>query len=80
MVRLEASLQGLEEARGKLERTAERVAKAGFTGMASAAPVDDVDFSQAAISLIEARNQYLLNSRVLNTAEDMNRYTFDLLG
>jgi hypothetical protein len=80
MVRLEAALQGLEDARGKLERTAGRVAKSGSFDFSAPPSADDVDLSAEAASWIEARNQYLLNLRTLKTADDLNRHTVDLLG
>jgi hypothetical protein len=80
MVRFDAALEGLGKARDQLERAAERVAGAGLPATSAASPVDDVDLSHEAVSLMEARNQYLLNLRTLKTADDLNRLTIDLLG
>ena len=62
MVRLDTALQGLEDARGKLERTAERVAKSGLPDASTPPSNDDVDLSAEAVSLMEARNQLLIAS------------------
>jgi len=59
------ALGGMEEAQKKLERTAERVARA------EAAPEDMVE-------LLSVRNQFETNARVIQTADEMTKRLLDI--
>ena len=59
------ALGGMEEAQNKLERTAERLARA------EAAPEDMVE-------LLSVRNQFETNARVIQTADEMTKRLLDI--
>lgn len=73
------ALQGLEAAQGQLERSAERLSRAGEMSP-DGAPVDPVDLSGEAVALLSARNNFETNARVLETADEMQRQVLDLFG
>ena len=79
MVRLDVPLKALAEASDKLDRIAERVAKAGSTDSPEISQADSLDLSHEAVSLMEVRNQYMVTLRTLQTADDLTRQTIDLL-
>jgi flagellar hook protein FlgE len=66
------ALDGLSRAAAQLEATAARIAR-------SADPADSVDLSAEMIALIEARNAFAINARVLRTANEMESHLVDLL-
>ncbi len=59
------ALGGMEEARKKLERTAERIAR-------PEAPPEDM------VELLSARNQFETNARVIQTADEMQKRLLDI--
>jgi len=66
------SLPGLERAQASFERAAGRMASAPQ-------PVDAVDLSTAAVDLLTARQDFTLNLKVLETSQQIQRETLDLL-
>ncbi len=66
----QAGLAGLQTAQTLLERTANRIA---------APPSDTLDLSAEMVSLLESRNLFETNIRVLQTADDMTKSTIDIL-
>jgi len=67
------ALGGMEKAQGSLEKAAARIAKA-------ADPAGDmVDLSTEMVSLMDARNQFQTNARVIHTGDDMQKTLLNLL-
>jgi hypothetical protein len=63
------ALSGLSQASAKLDSVARRVA---------AGPVDTVDLSHEAVSLIQAKNEFAANIELLKTADDLNKLALKL--
>jgi len=57
---------GMEEAQKKLERTAEQLAR-------TESPPEDM------VELLSARNRFVTNARVIQTAEEMQKRLIDIL-
>jgi flagellar hook protein FlgE len=62
-------LSSLNQASAKLDSIAQRVA---------AGPVDTVDLSNEAVSLIQTKNEFSANIRLLGTADDLNKLALNL--
>jgi flagellar hook protein FlgE len=62
-------LSSLNQARAKLDSIAQRVA---------AGPVDTVDLSNEAVSLIQTKNEFSANIRSLETEDDLNKLALTL--
>jgi flagellar hook protein FlgE len=71
-------LQGLEHAQASVQKTAERLAGTGAASTSPGTP-DTVDISQEMVSLMQARNDFAANIRMLKTADEMQRQVMDLL-
>jgi flagellar hook protein FlgE len=67
------AIGGLEEAQSQLESTAKRIAN-------PANPVDGVDLSQEAVSLMQARTDFQANLATLKVNDQMLHSLFDVLG
>ncbi len=67
------ALGGLEQAQSQLESTAKRIAS-------PANPVDGVDLSQEAVSLLQARSDFQANLATLKVGNQMTQSLFDVLG
>ena len=67
------AIGGLEQAQSQLENTAKRIAKPGN-------PVDGVDLSQEAVSLLQARTDFQANLATLKVNDQMVKSLFDVLG
>ena len=73
------ALNGLDQAEAMLERTADRLARLPLA-LEQPAPQDAVELSAEMVSLLEARNYFRINTRVLNTAFEMEEQLLDVLG
>ncbi len=73
------ALQGMERAQAQLERSAERLSRAGRPP-SDGVPADTVDLSAEMVGLLSARNAFAAMTRVLKTTDDMERHVIDLLG
>jgi flagellar hook protein FlgE len=71
MVDFSIPLSGLDRATSSLNQTASRLA----TG-----PADTVDLSAEMVALIEARNNFETNTKVIQTEDEMTRSLLNLLG
>jgi hypothetical protein len=69
------ALTGLDNAREQIETSGRRLASAASPDN----PGDTIDLSSAAAQLMAARNQYETNLQVLETGDQMERQTIDLL-
>jgi flagellar hook-associated protein FlgK len=67
------ALGGLEQAQSQLENTAKRIAN-------PVNPVDGVDLSQEAVSLLQARTDFQANLATLKVSDQMIQSLFDVLG
>lgn len=76
---LQTGLDGLRAAEAQLNRAAERIAKAGATDE-STPPVDVADLSAAAVAMMAARNHFEASSKVIETANEVQQSTINLLG
>ena len=70
---LGAALGGMQNAQGRFEKAAERIAGASFH------PTDSVDLSTDMVEMLAARNQYLSNARVIQTGDDMQKKLLNIL-
>ena len=71
---MNAALGGMQNAQVKLEKAAERIAGVSATSS------DSVDLSTEMVGLLAARDQFQVNVRVFQTAEDMQKKLLDVLG
>ncbi len=77
---LATALSGLDRAQGLFEQSANRLIGATGASPSSGQPASDaVDLSQAAVSLLTAKNQFALNINLLEVAENMQKTTIDIL-
>ena len=67
------ALQGLNQAQDQLQSTARRIAGAG-------SPTDSVNLSDAAVSLITAKNDFEANLNTIKVDDQMQKSTINLLG
>jgi flagellar basal body rod protein FlgC len=69
--------QGLDQAQGQFDQTAQRIAQTSLhTGPAQA---DSVSLSDEAVTLIGAKNDYQTNLSVAHVADEMQQETLNLL-
>jgi flagellar hook protein FlgE len=66
------ALTGMDMATTKLQSAANRIAGA-------ADPQDSVDLSAEMVALLEARNEFAVNARVVHTADQMQANLLDIL-
>lgn len=78
MIDFAAPLQGLNRAAQSFDRAASRIVSAPFA--ASAAPQDSVDLSTEMVNLLESRNDFSANAKVVHTAEEMSKTLIDMIG
>jgi flagellar basal body rod protein FlgC len=71
------ALQGLNRALGNFDQAATRMSEAAAPDASQ--PVDSVNLSDAALSLLSARNQFEANLKALATADGMAQRAIDLL-
>lgn len=71
--------QGMEQAQGRVEQAASRIASLGTAGANPAQPNDNINLSDEMISLMQAKNDFEANLKVAHTADDLQKQTLDLL-
>jgi len=71
--------QGLLQAQGQFEQTAQRISQAGLNTGSSTPPGDSVSLSDEAVSLMSAKNQYETDLGVAHVADEMQQATLNLL-
>ena len=71
--------QGLHQAQGQVEKTAQRIARVGMDTATPQTPTDSVNLSDEMVSLVSAKNQYEANLGVAHTASEMQKATLSLL-
>ena len=67
-----AALSGMHRAEARLEATAQRLARVSD-------PADTVDLSAEMVALLEARNDFAVNAKVLKTGDEIERVLLDVL-
>jgi hypothetical protein len=72
------ALRGLDQAQAQLEQAGGQLASIGANS-SDGIPADTVDLSQAAVSLLSAKNEFAANLKVLKIADELQRQTLDLL-
>lgn len=71
-------LEGMARALERLQKTSERIARAGVPAQNAAAD-DVVDLSPELVAMLEARNAYEANLEMTRAANEMAARTLDLL-
>jgi hypothetical protein len=71
------ALSGLERAQTAFDASATRLSRAALPQDTPA--VDSVDLSSAVVGLMTAQNNFKVNVKVAQTADDMQRATLDIL-
>ncbi len=74
---IQSGLEGLQRAQSAAEKSASRISRLSYGG---GAPEDVVDISAEAVALMTARNGFEASLRVIETGNELQRSTFDLLG
>ena len=67
------ALSGMNQAQTRLEGVAKRLARVSDSA-------DTIDLSTEMVALLEARNAYATNAKVLKTADEMHGSLLDVLG
>ena len=73
------SAEGLNKAEERVQRVAERLSRLPLAGDASA-PEDVIDLSAEVVALIEAKNLHGVNTKVIQTAAELDRHILNILG
>jgi flagellar basal body rod protein FlgG len=73
MIDFSNPLAGMERATTSLNQTASKIAKGSTPG-------DSVDLSTDVVSLIQARNSFESNTKVLQTEDEMTKRMLDIIG
>ncbi|MBS1856066.1 MAG: flagellar hook protein FlgE [Acidobacteria bacterium] len=71
---LSTAFSGLDAAQRKVESVARRIARPETNGG------DTQELSSAMVALLDAKNQFAANTKVVRTADDMQKRLLDMLG
>jgi hypothetical protein len=71
--------QGLQQAQGQFNQAAQHIAQVGLNTGQSQSPGDSVNLSDAAVSLMSAKNLYEADLGVVHTADQMQKAAINLL-
>jgi flagellar basal body rod protein FlgC len=74
MIDFQTPLTGLERASASLDRTAARIAAAPFPAG------DTVDLAAETIALLQARNDFAANVKVVQTFDQLSRSLLNIVG
>jgi flagellar hook protein FlgE len=72
-------LAGLKQAESRVEQASKRISR-GTGPPESAEPSDTVDLATETVQLIDAVNSYTANLRLIQTADELEKHTINLLG
>jgi len=72
--------QGLQQAQGQFEQTAQRIAQVGLNTGQSQGSSDSVSLSTEAVALLSSKNQYETDLGVAHAADELEKATLSLLG
>ena len=70
---MNAALSGMGNAQSTLEKTAERIAGGSKTAQ------DSVELTTEAVGMLAARDEFQLNARVFQMADDMQKKVINIL-
>lgn len=76
MSNLSVSLEGLERGQERLQKVASRIARLPQANTGT----DTVDLSAEMVALLEAKNSFAANAKAIQTADEMQKSLFSLLG
>jgi hypothetical protein len=76
---LPTAAEGLRNAEERVQRVAERLARLPLSADGSA-PEDVVDLSAEVVALLEAKTLHTVNSKVAQTATELDEHILDILG
>ena len=76
---LGSALQGLQQAQGWFQKTAQHVAQAGLNTPQTGTSADSVSLSDEAVSLMSAQNLYEADLGAAHTGKQMEKATLSLL-
>ena len=74
MIDFSVPLAGMKQAEESLQKTASRLASTGVAGAG-----DTVDLSAEMVALIEARNDFAVNTKVVRTENQMTKSLLNVL-
>lgn len=77
MIDFATPLRAMNQAEQSLNKAAGRIAQSPF---ATASPDDTVDLSAEMIALLEARDNFSANTKVIQTADEMSKTLLEMLG
>ena len=66
-------LQGMKQAEGRLEKTASNLAKIGTP------ETDTVSLSDEMVSLLSEKNDFAINTKLVQTGDEMQKRVLDIL-
>ena len=75
MIDFSTPLAGLNAATTSLNKVAQNIANYGAD-----APVDTVDLSSDAVALLQAKNDFIANLKVVQTVDQLTRSVLSILG
>ena len=73
------ALQGLQQADVQLNQAAAGIASYGAAASTTGANVDTVDLSAEVVALMSAKNQNAVNLKTLQTGNEIQKTTIDLM-
>ena len=74
---LATALQGLSRAENSVDQAAVRLSQAGISPNGSSG--DTVDLAAEIVNLTVAKDEYMVNLKALQTADEMAKHTIDIL-
>jgi hypothetical protein len=77
MVGFTQALQGLARSEAQFNVTADRIAR---LPLSTAGAGDSVDLSAAAVALLQARNNFEANTKLIKVADQMEQALLDAIG
>jgi flagellar hook protein FlgE len=77
MVQLTSALTGLHTAQAQFNAAASKISRAPVT---SGPGSDSVDLSAAAVALLQSRNNFEANTKLVKAADEMERALIDIAG
>ncbi len=81
MVQMTQALQGLSSSEQQFDRAAQKIAQFPVsTPQSGTGPVDQVDLSAQAVALIQSRNSFEANTKVIKVADEMQQTLLNAVG
>lgn len=77
MLGLQAALDGLTKSTAQFDQAAHQIARASLPPSASS---DSVDLSTAAVALLQARNSFEANTKVIKVFDETEKALIDTVG